>query len=224
LTTFCLIHGSTQGPQGWQLLKSELIAAGHVVVTPAMPTNEPRAGAMQYAQAVADAVAASENTVLVAHSASGLFLPIAATLVHTAMMVFLAAAIPVPGTNFIDQLQPGPAAMLNPEWIGKDPIQDDDAARRFLFHDCPSSVATWALSTRVSWYPEGLYEEMCPMATWPEVPSAYVLCTGDRTIRPSWSRTAARERLGVRAIEIAGGHCPHVSRPADLAAVLLSLN
>ena len=34
---------------------------------------------------------------------------------------------------------------------------------------------------------------------------------------------AARERLGVEAIELPGGHCPHVSRPAHLAEVLSTL-
>jgi hypothetical protein len=31
---------------------------------------------------------------------------------------------------------------------------------------------------------------------------------------------AARERLGVEPVELAAGHCPHVSRPAELAALL----
>ncbi|HEV8421064.1 MAG TPA: alpha/beta fold hydrolase, partial [Actinomycetota bacterium] len=93
----------------------------------------------------------------------------------------------------------------------------------FLFHDCSPEVAAWALTTRVDWYPSGLYEETCPLAAWPDVASAYILCRGDRTIRPEWSRSAARDLLGVEAIELPGGHCPHVSRPANLASVLVSL-
>lgn len=54
-------------------------------------------------------------------------------------------------------------------------------------------------------------------------PSAYVLCREDRTVRPDWSRSAATQLLGVDPIELPGGHCPHVSRPAELASILVSL-
>jgi pimeloyl-ACP methyl ester carboxylesterase len=152
-----------------------------------------------------------------------LFLPIVATLVPTALMVFLAAAIPVPGMSFLNQLGVDPTAMLNPDWLGRNPAEDDDAALKFLFHDCPAEVAAWALTTRVKWNPEKLYEEPCPLPSWPDIPSVYVMCTEDRTIRPEWSRWAAREHLNVEAVEIPGGHCPHISRPRELAALLTSL-
>ena len=65
--------------------------------------------------------------------------------------------------------------------------------------------------------------EVCPMDHWPDVRSSYVLCQEDRTLRPGWWRRAARERLGVVAIELPAGHCPHVSRPGELADVLAAL-
>jgi len=37
---------------------------------------------------------------------------------------------------------------------------------------------------------------------------------------PDWVRSAARERLGVEAIEIDGGYSPFMTRPAELADVL----
>jgi pimeloyl-ACP methyl ester carboxylesterase len=33
-------------------------------------------------------------------------------------------------------------------------------------------------------------------------------------------RRTARERLGVEAVEIDAGHCPHVSRPDEVAAII----
>jgi hypothetical protein len=109
--------------------------------------------------------------------------------------------------------------MLNPEWIGQDPSTDTEAARTFLYHDGAPEVAEWALTTRPPWYPEGLYAEVCPPSSWPNVPSSYIVCSEDRTLRPEWSRQAARELLGVEAIAIPGGHCPQVSRPGRLAEV-----
>jgi pimeloyl-ACP methyl ester carboxylesterase len=51
-------------------------------------------------------------------------------------------------------------------------------------------------------------------------PSTYVLPVEDRTLTPAWMRRVARERLGTEAVEVPGGHCPHVSRPEHLAALL----
>jgi pimeloyl-ACP methyl ester carboxylesterase len=48
----------------------------------------------------------------------------------------------------------------------------------------------------------------------------YIVCADDRTIRPDWSRRKARETLGAEPLELPGGHCPHVSRPAALAELL----
>jgi len=174
-------------------------------------------------RAAAESLSSSEEAVVVAHSASGLFLPLVAPLVPTKLMLFLAAAIPIPGMRFLDQFTPDPTVMFNPEWIGQNPVEDDAVALKFLFHDCSPEVATWALTTRVDWYPQRLYEEPCPLSDWPDVPSQYILCQEDRTVRPEWGRRAARERLGVEAIELPGGHCPHVSRPWELADLLTSL-
>ena len=40
---------------------------------------------------------------------------------------------------------------------------------------------------------------------------------------PAWELTAARDRLGVEAVEIDGGHSPMLSRPVVLAEVLHEL-
>jgi hypothetical protein len=42
-----------------------------------------------------------------------------------------------------EQLEADPD-MLNPAWVGVDPFQDHQAARRFLFHDCDEPTARWA--------------------------------------------------------------------------------
>lgn len=42
----------------------------------------------------------------------------------------------------------------------------------------------------------------------------------DRTLTPGWMRRAARERPGTDPVEVPGGHCPHVSRPEQVADIL----
>jgi pimeloyl-ACP methyl ester carboxylesterase len=100
---------------------------------------------------------------------------------------------------------------------------DDTVACEFLFHDCAPDVVRWALMTRRLLVAQAALADTCPLTAWPYVPYSSIVCDDDRTISPMWSRRIARERLGVEPIELPGGHCPHVSRPAALARVLASL-
>jgi len=65
--------------------------------------------------------------------------------------------------------------------------------------------------------------EPSPLAAWPDVERASIVCREDRAINPDWVRLAARERLGVDAIELGGGHSPFLSRASELAKVLDTL-
>jgi pimeloyl-ACP methyl ester carboxylesterase len=223
MTTFSLIHGSAQHAGVWDLFTPELRKRGHEVVTVDLPRDEPET-ARRYAQVVADSLeTVDEDVIAVAHSASGLMLPSVAGARPVQRIVFLAGVIPRIGMSFMDQFQANPARMFNPEWIGQDPWTDEQAAVRFLFHDCEPDVARWALTTRTAWYPDGFYQETCPLESWPDAPSSYIVCTEDRTLRPEWCAVSARELLGVEPIEIPGGHCPQISRPEHLAEVRSSL-
>ena len=50
-----------------------------------------------------------------------------------------------------------------------------------------------------------------------ERPHPLLLCRDDRFFPASFLRRLARERLGITADEIEGGHCVYLSRPDDLA-------
>lgn len=221
---FCLIHGSTQDARCWDLLAPELEKRGQRVVRTSLPTDNPDAETDFYAKAILSSIPDnSGEVVLVGHSASGYFLPLVAERRQVQRMVFLAAIIPQMGVSFVDQLRVD-STILHPDWIGKDPSKDDAVALHFLFHDCPPEVAQWALTTRILLPLQKVAAEVYPLLQWPGVPSSYIVCKNDRTINPEWSRRAARERLGVEALEIPGGHSPYLSRPAQLADVLTHLD
>ena len=135
--------------------------------------------------------------------------------------MFLAAIVPLPGMSVLERVA-AEADVINPAWKGKDP-SNDEVAREFLFHDCTPGVLEWALATRRTMFAWAALSETHPLNDWPDVPYSSIVCTDDRTISPAWSRKVARERLHVEAIELAGGHCPHVCRPAVLADLLVSI-
>jgi len=70
--------------------------------------------------------------------------------------------------------------------------------------------------------PQGYFAmgEPSPLQRWPDVPADVIVCRDDRAINPGWVRASARERLGVDAVEIDGGHSPFLTRPAELAGLL----
>jgi pimeloyl-ACP methyl ester carboxylesterase len=226
MTTFCLIHGSGQGPEGWKLLVQELERRGHRTLTPALDVGRTDEGLVYHAETIVEALKRSglqsPEVVCVAHSASGMYLPLVAERWPPRRMVFLAAAIPRPGLSVMDQLRADPS-MLNPAWLGKNPMEDDVAVE-FVFHDCPPERLDWALSTRIYFYAKRAMEETCPLSAWPAVPASYIVCADDRTITPAWQRRSAREWLGVEPVELPGGHAPHVSRPEVLADALDSIS
>jgi pimeloyl-ACP methyl ester carboxylesterase len=223
MSTFCLVHGSTQDACCWNLLAPELEKRAYQIVRPALPTDEPTAGVERYAGIILKSIPdEAGDVVVVGHSASGYLLPLVAAQRRLRRIVFLAAMIPQIGQSFLDQVRSDPT-IFQPGWVGKDPTVDDVAAKHFLFHDCSPEVTEWAMTTRIRLPLEKVAGEVYPLQQWPDVASTYIVCSNDRTISPDWSRRVARERLGVQAVEIASGHCPYLSRPSDLANLLSQL-
>jgi hypothetical protein len=223
VSLFCLVHGSTQGASCWDLLIPRLRNAGHECVATKLPTDAPDASATHYADLIARSIPADRaDAIVVAHSASGLFLPLVPERRRLRRIVFLGAVLPQIGKSLQDQVKED-REMFNPEWLGKDPTKDEQIALRFLFHDCSPEASRWALDRMSLMFARQAIGEVCPLQSWPDVPASYILCVDDRAIQPSWSRRASRERLGVDPIELPGGHCPYVSRPQELADTLTAL-
>jgi pimeloyl-ACP methyl ester carboxylesterase len=223
MSLFLLVHGSVQSAEGWKLLIPELEKRGHMTLTTNLPTTDPQASATRYADVIVQSIDQTDydlrDMVVVAHSASGMFLPLVAAQRPIGHMVFLAALVPKIGVSILEQFR-ADQSMFNPEWVGKNPVEDDDAARRFLFHDCAPGVIDWAMKSRRLMNARAAMSEVCPLKTWPNVKGSYVVCSEDRVLSPAWSRRIAKERLGNEPIELLSGHCPYVSHPSELADAL----
>jgi len=220
MATFCLIHGSAQSPRGWDLLTPELQHLGHNVLLADLPAGVTQLSWQDYCEAILAACGSADDVILVGASMSGIFLPlVAARSDRVSKMVFEAGMIPALGIAPLQMVR-NDLSMFNPAWIGKDPTRDYAIAQEFLFHDCSPEVAEWAFATLRLMVPMGVLNEPIPILAWPAKPSVYIVCGADRTILPDWSRRKAREMLGVEPFELPGGHCPHVSRPAELAELL----
>jgi len=215
--TFGLIHGGAHGAWCFERLIAALGRRGYPAVAVDLPCEDDQAGTAQYAQVVTGALAdRPDPVVLVAHSLGGLTAPLVATARPARLMIFIAAHLPVPGLSLNDQRRAEPD-MMAAYHGGVAGLRD-----RF-YNTCSPADADWAMARlrRQSLTP---FAEITPLHRWPAVPSAYLVGTQDHATNPDWARRAARERLGVDAIELPGSdHSPFLSRPAELADLLISL-
>jgi pimeloyl-ACP methyl ester carboxylesterase len=223
MASFVLVHGSTQNASGWDRVRTLLAERGHRVSTPQLPKQAPDWGFEDYAAEIARAIQ-SPQTLVVAHSMSGAFLPSVPRFCDCARLVFLAAAIPEPGKSARDQLTED-SSMFPRDWLETGPrwfqrSEHELLAREFLFHDCDDHAMAWALGTVDLLDARHLFTRPQPDAGWPAVASDCIIATLDRTISPDWSRTMSKRVLRTDPIEIQAGHCPHVSQPAAVASIL----
>jgi pimeloyl-ACP methyl ester carboxylesterase len=166
---------------------------------------------------------------LVGHSMAGLVIPLVAASRPIKRLVFLAAFIASPGRSAADQRRTeaidGRVPPRTAEWtdLGDDVwMVGPNTATELFFHDAPAAVARWA-TKRLRPQSYRVFSEVSPLVAWPDVESRSIVCRDDRALNPEWVRSASRERFGVAAIELGGGHSPNLTRPAELAQVLASL-
>ena len=178
-------------------------------------------GAEYFAEEVVRQMPRGEPPVVMAHSTAGLVLPVVPQFMKVAGLVYLAAVIPEPGVSLLERFHAS-KELFQPDWVGKDPTKDPALAERFLFHDCEPRIQKWALTTVRLWASRTLLEERCPLKRMPEVPTLYISATQDRAINPSWWERAAETLLHVKPVRMDAGHCPHVSRPRDVARLIMA--
>jgi pimeloyl-ACP methyl ester carboxylesterase len=228
VTTFGLVHGAWHGAWCWERLVPELERLGHRAVAADLPCDDPAATFSTYADVAVQGLAGEgDDVVVVGHSLGGFTIPLVAARMPVRGLVHLCALIAAPARSFVDQIGAEPEMFVRGYERGLAPPDDQRrrewndyaVARATLFPDCAEADARAAFE-RLRPQSTAPYGEPCPLGALPGVPTAYVLCAGDRIVNPDWSRRAARERLGVEPVELPGDHSPFLSRPAELAALL----
>ena len=216
-------------PGAGNVVIPELERLGHRVTAIDLPISDPTLGAAAYAQVVEGALDPGGEPVLVGHSMAGLVLPLVAAHRPVRRLVFLAAFMASPGLSANDQRAAEPIDARTPpatvEWtdLGDDVwMIGPNTATELFFHDVPPDLVRWA-TQRLRPQSYRVVNETTPLTGWPDVDCRSIVCRDDRAINPDWVRAAARDRLGIEAIEIEGGHSPFLTRPAELARVIDSI-
>jgi len=243
---FILIHGGFHGAWCWDRVVPELERLGHEAVALDLPGHGERADERpadyrERIQPILDEL--KQGDVLVGHSGGGYDICVATSHAPDKVghMVFLAAGLPIEGKAVIEaaggsyeQDKDGPpratslmddsTGMLKyvePQPDGTMKWASKEGARQFFYHDCDDETVDWAfskLSPGISPFPT---ERLRLKGLWDAQPArSYILCRRDKSKPLAMSEEVIR-RLGVEPLVIDSSHSPFLSRPAELAELLV---
>ncbi|MGW0160736.1 alpha/beta fold hydrolase [Mycobacterium sp. NPDC003323] len=177
--------------------------------------------------------------VLVGHSGGGFDITLAADAAPDMVrhLVYLAAALPREGRTYPEamamrddeDLHEGFDAdvgqMLNYLHFAEDgamTFADFEGARKYFYHDCDEATARWAFN-RLG--PERFGDTTVTPVSVPnfwsaDIPRSFIVCEQDRSM-PRWLADTVARRLGVLQLSIDSSHSPFLSRPRELAELLV---
>jgi pimeloyl-ACP methyl ester carboxylesterase len=221
VSTFVLIPGAGGVAWYWHRVIPLLREAGHEAIAVDLPGDDEDAGLPEYTRAVVDAVGDPLDVVIVAQSLGGFTAPLVAPIVSPRALVLVNAMIPSPGET------PG-AWWTNTGWLPAREAaaeqggygSDFDLAVYFL-HDVPPEVAA-AGEQHQRIEADAVFGSVCDFREWPSVPTRVLAGADDRFFPVEFQRRLSRDRLGLTADVLPGGHLIALSRPREVAKYLLS--
>ena len=219
-SNYILIPGAGGAAWYWHRIVPLLQQAGHEAIAVDLPGDDEQAGLPEYAGQVVSAIGDRSDVVLVAQSLGGFTAPLVAAQVPVRALVLVNAMVPLPGET------PG-AWWQNTGSLGARTAaaerggygtEFDEIA--YFLHDVPPEVAA-AGATHQRPEADAVFGSACDFDAWPSVPIRIVAGADDRFFPPGFQQTVARDRLGLEADVLPGGHLIALSQPVALATYLL---
>ena len=221
MSTFVLIPGAGGVAWYWSRVAPLLTAAGHVAIPVDIREDDPALGLPEYADLVEAAAGEHTDVVLVGQSLGAFTAPVVADRRAIDAIVLINPMIPVPGEK------PGEwwAATGQPEAR----VAADEAAGRdttfgvetHFLHDLPPDVLAEAPGEHRD-PADTPFGQPAEFAQWPTDVSVHVLLGQDDRLFPvEFAHRVARDRLGVEADVISGGHLLALANPTGVAEKLI---
>jgi pimeloyl-ACP methyl ester carboxylesterase len=220
MATFVLIPGAGGHAAYWNRLIPELEIRGHRAIAFDIEENDPSMDLDGFATVVEAAMGDYADVILVAQSLGGFTAPMIRKPIR--MIVLLNAMIPRSGESpneWWDNTGSGSARREADLAAGRDPEFDFD--RHFL-HDLPDDARAELLSADAREPSAAAMAQPCVFARWPAVPTRVLIGRDDRFFPAEFQRRVAKDRLGLDADEVPGGHLLALSNPSGLADMLVA--
>lgn len=224
--TYVLLPGAGGDAWYWHLVAERLRERGHEAIAVDLPADDDRAGLTDYAAIAEEAIGDRRGVVLVAQSMGALSAPLVCQRgrADVALLVLVAPMIPAPGETgsgwWTSSGQTAARRELDLQ-EGRDPDAPFDVDTAF-FHDVPPDVVRELYARPERDQSSTSFGEPWPLDAWPDVPTRVIAGRHDRLIPLRFLRELSQERLGVEPDVVDSGHLPALSRPGELAELLLS--
>jgi hypothetical protein len=204
-------------------VEAELRARGHETVAPDLPADDDSARLDDYADTVVEAVGDCRDLVVVGQSFGAFTAPLVAHRLAPEVLVLVAGMVPSPGEPPKDWWENTGYRRAVDEQARRDGGLTGNADPYVSFyHDVPRRLAEEAMSKERAHPSDAAMDAPWPLDAWPDVPTKFVLCSEDRFFPPAFFRRLVPEQLGITPDEIAAGHCVALSRPKELAEMLMT--
>jgi hypothetical protein len=224
VTDFVLVPGAGGlATLYWRRVSVLLEDAGHRALPVDLPGDSPTEGLPEYAASIVDTIEDCADPVVVAQSMGGFSAVMACDRVSTRMLILVNAMVPAPGetpgswwsaTGAVDaRIAAAKAGGYDTEF---------DLATYFL-HDLEPQVVSEVLSNPGD-EADVAFSTPCNITTWPGVSTAAIVGREDRFFPLEFQRRVLRERVGVEAAVIPGGHLIALANPDGLCGALLDLS
>jgi hypothetical protein len=223
MSRFVLIHSPFLGPSVWSALLEVLARDGHDAVAPDL-RGEVCAGGETYRRIAGRVFSFVDGeTVVVAHSGAGAFVPSIFELMAAPIksMVFMDALLPHPGRSWFETLPNGTAEKVRasavdgfaapwPEWLPDGTLRQllpDDGVRQTLIAEAPKVPLAYLSATAP-----------CPGRWSDALGCSYI------QLSPAYAgETEAAERLNWPVERLAGHHLSMMTQPELISSLLVRL-
>ena len=223
MTTFLLLPGGGGEALYWAPVTDLLRRAGHEAIAVDLPADHPALGLSAYADLAVAAVNGRTDLVLAAHSLGGFIAPLVAERAPLRALVLVNAMIPLPGesaSGWGEAVGSEPARLAAAQAGGYS--AEFDLVETFL-HDVPVEVLDPAVAAGGRDEAEIAFTEPCAFERWPDLPTHVLVGRDDRLFPAEFQVRVARERLGVTAEVLPGGHMLALANPRGVADHLLAV-
>jgi hypothetical protein len=224
MTDFILVPGAGGvATPYWRFVSAQLEGAGHRAVPVDLPGDAPNAGLPEYVAILIDAIESCLEPVVVAQSMGGF------------SGVLACDRVPVRGLILVNAMVPAPRETPGEWWAATGAIDARIAAAKaggydtefdlatYFLHDLDAEEAAAVLANPLE-ESDIAFGQPCDIAKWPDVSTAAVIGRDDRFFPVEFQRQVLRERVGVDATVVPGGHLLALANPDGLSGALLDLS
>ena len=236
MKTYLFIHGALRGAWLWEriipLVQKRGDARAIAIDLPGHGTRSAGRAGVDMSAYIDDVITYIKeknmsDIVLVGHSMSGIIISRVVEEVPERIrhLVYLAAVVPRDGDALVDLLtKERQETLRNLEGQTNEIFGPIDALRPLYFTDLPDGKEKDSFLKQLTPQPLAAFFEKIHLKSFYslKMQKTYILGLKDKSLPPALTRGFA-DRLGVKPVEIDAGHDMMVSRPEEVAEVLLDV-